>query len=359
MKYNWQQEKWPEFEFDRSEIEKLEKEFLIRSGHLGGLWQCLNSENKEHIKISILADEALKTSEIEGEIFNRDSVRSSIQKHFGLKTNRRVEPGEYGVAKMMVDTFQSYDAKLSEEKLFYWHTLICNGRDDLGVVGGYRKHEEAMQIVSGQIDRPKVHFEAPPSKNVPKEMQNFVKWIQEDSSGILVKSAIAHLYFTSIHPFEDGNGRVGRAISEYTISHSLGKPSFIMLSTQVEEQKKQYYDMLEIYSKTLKISGWILWFGRVILDAQEYSIKLFEHILAKSVLFGKIGGDINNRQEKVLLRMFDAGVEGFAGGLSAKNYATISKAPPATTTRDLADLVKKGVLTRTGERKTTRYFLNI
>lgn len=169
----------------------------------------------------MLTDEALKTSEIEGEILRRDSVRSSIGKYFGLKTSHQSEPAETGIAQMMGEIFQNPLEDITHKTLFQWHKYVCNGRTDMREIGAYRSHLEPMQVVSGQIDRPRVHFEAVPSARVMQEMDVFLKWISENKLPTLIQSAITHLYFVSIHPFEDGNGRIARVLSEYILSKKL------------------------------------------------------------------------------------------------------------------------------------------
>ena len=216
-----------------------------------------------------------------------------------------------------------------------------------------------MQVLSGVLHEPKVHFEAPPSSQIFQEMDTFIQWLEKTTLPILTRAGLAHLYFVSIHPFEDGNGRIARAISEYCISNALGQPSLLALSRQIERDRKSYYRELELNNKNMDIEPWLLWFAETALAAQEYSSKLIDHIIAKTKMLDSLSNQLNERQLRALVRMFDAGPEGFIGGLSAKNYIAITGASTPTATRDLSDLVRKGALHKTGELKGTRYWLNL
>lgn len=218
-----------------------------------------------------------------------------------------------------------------------------------------------MQVVSGPVNEPKVHFEAPPSAQVPFEMRSFLAWFEQTAPSLatLTRAGIAHLYFESIHPFEDGNGRVGRAISEKALAQSIGQPTLAALAATILARRKSYYAALEAANKENEITPWLLWFAAVAIEAQRRTIVMVEFLIDKTKLLDRLQGQLNARQEKALLRMFREGPEGFRGGLSAGKYSTITSASPATTTRDLADLVAKGALTREGERRHARYYLSI
>jgi Fic family protein len=215
-----------------------------------------------------------------------------------------------------------------------------------------------MQVVSGPIQKPKVHFEAPPSSTMQDEMTQFVSWFETAQLPALTKAGLAHFYFVCVHPFEDGNGRIARALSEKALAQALGQPSLLALSRQIEAKRKAYYDTLEASNKSLEITDWLVWFADTALAAQAYSIALIDHLITKTKMLDRLRGQLNPRQEKALIRIFDAGPDGFEGGLSAKNYMTITGTAPATARRDLGDLVSKSALIRTGERRGTRYWLN-
>lgn len=245
--------------------------------------------------------------------------------------------------------------------IFEWHRMITNGRRDLYDIGCYRTHEDAMQIVSGHIGRQRIHFEAPPSHAMTHEMDIFLKWFNDSSKTTLplARAGIAHFHFINIHPFEDGNGRISRAISEKSIAQSIGHPALLSISQTIELKKKAYYSALETHNTTCEITDWLIYFGQTILDAQEHTINMLDFVIEKAKFFDLYADELNDRQLKVIRRMFDAGYEGFIGGLSAENYITISPTSSSTATRDLQHLTEKGILLRTGERKGTRYWLNI
>lgn len=366
MIWNWQRKHWPKFAWDKEDFSEYERQFLDKAGIIHGSIQYMDHEDQETLKVDLISDEALKTSEIEGEILNRDSLQSSIRKHFGLKTdNRKVEPAEQGIAEMMVNLYQNFQTPLSPQLLFNWHEMLTNGRRDLTDLGRYRTHEDAMQVVSGEIANPKIHFEAPPSKQVNAEMKRFIEWFNQTSRGgtqelpSLLRAGIAHLYFESIHPFEDGNGRIGRAISEKALSQSLGRPTLIAISYTIEKSKKNYYAALERNNSDLEINDWLNYFCKMVLEAQDYTQSTINLLIEKGKFYRRFHGKLNERQEKVVERIFREGIHGFKGGLSAKNYMSITDAPSTTATRDLTKMVEMGVFKKTGELKSTRYYLNI
>jgi Fic family protein len=366
MRWNWQRPDWPKFSWKAARFRKAEEHFLIGAGELAGMLKHLGLADREQIAVDAIGTEAITTSEIEGEILDRASVQSSIRGQLGLKTDkRRVKPAEEGVAEMMVDLYRTFAEPLSDEMLFAWQGMLLKGRRDLKGLGRYRTGDEAMQVVSGAMYAPKVHFEAPPSSKVTKEMARFVKWFNRSAPAgaeplpPLTRAGIAHLYFESIHPFEDGNGRIGRAISEKALAQCLGTPTLTALAATILVRQKAYYEALERASKQNEVTAWLAWFAGIAIEAQRRTEARVEFLIDKTRLLDRLRGQLNERQEKALLRMLREGPEGFKGGLSAGNYATIAGASPATTTRDLADMVDKGALRRVGERRHTRYFAGI
>ena len=366
MKWNWQQKDWPDFRYDAKALNSIEEQFLHRSGLLFGAYKHISDEEKANLTVDLISNEALKTSEIEGEFLNRDSIQSSIRRNFGLETDdRKIPPAERGIAEMMVDLYKDYAKPLTHKTLYSWHEMLTTGRRDLKDVGRYRTHADPMQVVSGPIHKPVVHFEAPPSSLMKAEMKTFIDWFKKTSPKgkeplpALTRAGIAHLWFVCIHPFEDGNGRIGRAIAEKALSECLGQPVLISLSQTIQNNKKTYYSMLEESNKKNEITEWLKYFGDTILEAQDETQTLIDFVIKKARFFDKFRGQLNERQEKVILRMFQEGPKGFTGGLSAENYITISQTSRATATRDLQDLVKLGALTKTGELKSTRYYLKL
>jgi Fic family protein len=366
MAWNWEHPDWPDFTYDVAVLEPLEKRFLVHSGEFIGAFKHLGADDRDMLKIELISDEALKTSEIEGEILDRATVQSSLRQQFGLATDqRRVSPAERGIAEMMVSLYRSFAGPLTHATMFAWHTMLMSGQRDIRVVGGYRSHADPMRVVSGPIHDPTIHFEAPPSSRMQDEMDAFVTWFNETAPGGkrplpgLTRAGIAHLYFVSIHPFEDGNGRIGRAIAEKSLAQNLGQPSLIALAYTIERKRKTYYSALERSNRRTEITDWLTYFAETILQAQSTTIRRVDFYVAKAKLYQRLRGHLNERQEKVIARMFRVGIDGFEGGLSAEKYIGIAKTSRATATRDLQDLVAKGALTKTGELRHTRYHLNI
>jgi len=366
MTWNWQQPDWPNFAWNAARLAKAEEQFLLGAGVLMGTVKHLGDEDQQGLRITAMSSEALTTSEIEGEILDRDSVQSSIRRHLGLATDtRRVQPAEQGVAEMTVDLYTNATAALDKKALCDWHQMLMNGRRDIRKIGTYRNHPEPMQIVSGKTYDPTVHFEAPPSSQVPSEMNRFIEWFNGSAPQTphalspLTRAGIAHLYFESIHPFEDGNGRIGRAIAEKALAQGLGHPTLTALAATILAHRRSYYDALEAANKQNEITPWLAWFAAMALEAQQRTQAQVEFLIDKTRLLDSLRGQLNTRQDKALLRMLEEGPEGFTGGLSAANYTAITKTSPATARRDLGDLVEKNALTRTGERRGTRYHLTI
>lgn len=365
MAWIWQHRNWPDFQYDRQALVAFERDFLRKSGMFQGAMHHIGEDDKKTLAIQLISEEALKTSEIEGEILDRDSVQSSIQRQFGLKPpNRKIRPAEQGISEMMMDLYNSYDTPLDHAMLFRWHKMLTDGRRDLRDIGRYRTHDEPMQIVSNRLDEVHVHYEAPPSKAVKRDMTRFLEWyngMRNDAAmGALARAGIAHLYFESIHPFEDGNGRIGRALSEKALSQSLERPTLLALSQTIERHKKDYYAALQRNSSgEPDATDWLLYFAPLVLEAQDATQALLDFMIGKVKFYDRFAGQFNARQEKVIARLFKEGPQGFKGGLSAENYISITGAPRATATRDLQNLTSKGALTRTGELRYTRYFLNV
>jgi Fic family protein len=366
MTWNWQQPDWPKFVWNQSRLAIAEQQFLVGGGVLVGAIKHLGEENRNVLTVEAMSTEALTTSEIEGEFLDRASVQSSIRRQLGLATdNRKIAPAERGVSEMMVDLCKTFAAPLSEEMLFDWHRMLMSGRQDLTDVGRYRTGSEPMQVLSGPIGTPKIHFEAPPSAQVPSEMAQFIAWFNRTAPGgaeplvALARAGVAHLYFESVHPFEDGNGRIGRAIAEKSLAQSLGQASLTGLASTILARRARYYTALEAANKENEITNWLAWFASVTIEAQRRTIALIEFLIDRTKMLDGLSGKLNERQQKALQRMFREGPEGFKGGLSAGKYGTITGASPATTTRDLADLTEKGALIRDGERRHARYRLSI
>ncbi|MFN0117704.1 MAG: Fic family protein [Elusimicrobiota bacterium] len=366
MKWNWQQSDWPKFTWKKQLLTKAEELFLLGAGSIVGITKYLSLSDKEQFTVEIMSTEAVTTSEIEGEILNRKSVQSSICRQLGLAADKNpIEPAEQGIAEMMVDLYRGFSTPLTHQTLSRWHRMLMKGRRDLKNIGSYRSYLEPMQVVSGALHSPKIHFEAPPSSHVPAEMKRFIEWFNRtgptgrDPLPALTRSGIAHLYFVSIHPFEDGNGRLARAISEKILSQSLGAATLTVLATTILSKRNAYYDVLEEANKKNEMTRWLSWFSTTALEAQKRTAGHVEFMIEKMKFLDRLRGQLNERQEKAVMRLFREGPEGFAGGLSAKKYIAITKASAATTTRDLVGLVMKNALIKKGENRYARYYLNI
>ncbi len=366
MRWNWQHKNWPNFEYSLEGLPSYEAKFFERIGVLRGSLRHLEVNERDELKVVLISNEAYKSSEIEGEILDRNSLQSSVKKHFGLNNETiRGKPAEYGISEMMVSLYKTFQEELSHDQLFDWHSMLMNGRRDLSHIGGYRTHAEPMQIVSNVMSAPVVYFEAPPSERVPDEMDRFIDWFNQTAPGMpkeldgLLRASIALIYFESIHPFEDGNGRIGRAISEKALAQAVGEPTLLALAHLVEKRRKEYYDLLHKNSLDLDIQSWLEFFIEVILESQTYTLSLIDFLIEQNKFFHRFDDILNDRQRKVVKRIFKEGVSGFEGGLSAGNYQRITSSSSATATRDLKELVEMGALRREGRGKYTRYYLNI
>lgn len=364
MRWNWQLPDWPNFRFRQLLLAEREALFLRQGGVVIGTVRHVPEAERLPLVVELISTEALKTSEIEGELLDRDSVQSSLRRQFGLQADaRRSAPAEHGISEVLADLYRRHADPLDEATLFQWHAWLMQGRTDLHAIGGYRQHGEPMQVISGRVDAPKVHFEAPPSALVAGEMTRFCQWFNDSSPAgphplpALTRAGLAHLYFECIHPFEDGNGRIGRAIAEKALAQAAGQPSLTALSLVIQRRRKDYYAQLEAANKRLDVDTWLDWFADVVLEAQAHTLRGLDFLLANTRLWDRVRGQLNARQEKMLSRLMQAGVEGFVGGLSAGKYQALTGATPATTGRDLARLVELGALRRTGQLKGTRYWL--
>ncbi len=362
LKWNWQKEGWPHFAYDSSKISAFEQDFLLRSGYLAGSFAHLSKKDQQSISIDWMQNEAYKSTEIEGEILNHESLHASLLRNLGISTDaRRIPPAEQGISEMMIDLYQNFETPLSHEALFRWHEMILRGRLGLRDLARYRTDQTPMQIISGPVDHPKVHFEAPPQETLSQEMQIFIDWFNQTAPGgvspmaPLLRAGITHLHFISIHPFEDGNGRLARALVEKSISQTLKRPALLALSQTIQKNRKQYYLDLELNNQSNQIDHWLISFSKTILAAQKQSTYLLDFLISKTKFYQRHQDLLNPRQNKVIERIFKEGPEGFEGGLSAEKYIKITNTSRSTATRDLQDLVQKSILSQKGNLKGTRY----
>lgn len=368
MHYNWQHKNWPHFTYDLTPVQDLLYAYAQESHALKGRFTQIGETPRETM-IQLMVSEAFSTSDIEGETFDLEDLQSSIEKELGVRTKISVKDrGATGISKVMVSARQTYSEPLTEELLFYWHDLIITDsfKRKHMEIGAWRTSPDPMYIVSGVIGKEKVHFEAPPAHRVKEEMSAFIQWFNQTSPRNLsvpmpgpVRAALAHLYFESIHPFADGNGRIGRAISEKALSEDLGHPALLSLSSAIHKNKKLYYASLAQASRCeIDVTSWITYFVKTVYEAQLDSKELMTFVLNKAKFWNTHKDNLNPRQEKVLARLFQAGPSGFSHGISAQKYIRIAKCSKATATRDLLDLVEQGCLRKLPEGgRSTRYEL--
>ena len=368
MRWIWQQSDWPNFRYDQRMLEDRDHAFRLNSERLAGRFETLPIADQEDATIDLMLSEAIKTSAIEGENLDRDSVRSSL---LSLITSDTLpdtsDQKAAGAASLLVDVRKNWQTPLTHELLGKWQSMaVPEQRYTSTLRGAYRNDPTPMQIVSGPIGREKVHYEAPPAARVPDEMAGLIGWYNQSSAlngdqalpGI-ARAGVAHLWFEVIHPFDDGNGRVGRAIADHALSQSLGYPTTACLATAIEADKKSYYRQLEKASRgSLDINGWLDYFADTVIKAQAIAREEVDFVLAKTRFYETYGDQLNDRQARMVARVFAEGRKGFEGGITTKKYEAITKCPNRTASRDLSDLLAKGIIIRLpGGGRTTHYAL--
>ncbi|MFT6873779.1 MAG: Fic family protein [Parvicella sp.] len=366
MIYNWQHEDWPKFYHDTAEADELWQQFNLNAGQSSGLITGLSVADQQKVLLDNLVAEAMTTSAIEGEFFSREDVYSSIKKNLGLIPDKIVKDQKTkGIAALVVKVHETYAKPLSKTMLFSWHKMLMQGYSNINK-GKWRTGEEPMQVVSSAIGKEIVYFEAPPSHAVPDEMNRFIDWfnhtaLNKDGAIInpMIRSAIAHLYFETIHPFEDGNGRIGRAIAEKVLSQGIGSPTMFSISKEIDKDKKGYYTALKQGQGTLDLTDWLSYFIRLIINAQQDALNETLFTLKTSRFFDTYKDQLNQRQQKVIKRMVNAGHDGFEGGMTAKKFMSMTKASKATATRDLQSLYETGILIKEGGGRNIHYQLKL
>lgn len=368
MRWIWQQPDWPGFRYDQRMLEDRDMAFRIDSERLTGCFEALPIAYQEEATIDLLLSEAIKTSAIEGENLDRESVRSSL---LSLITSDTLpdtsDQKAAGAASLLVDVRKNWQVPLTHELLGKWQSMAVPEQRYTSILrGAYRNDPSPMQIVSGPYGQEKVHYEAPSAVRVPDEMAELLGWYNQSSplsgdqkiAGI-ARAGIAHLWFEVIHPFDDGNGRVGRAIADHALSQYLGYPTTACLATAIEADKKSYYQQLETASRgSLDINTWLDYFSDVVNQAQTIAREEVDFVLAKTRFYETFGDQLNDRQAKVVARVFAEGRKGFEGGITTRKYEAITKCSNRTASRDLSDLLASGIITRLpGGGRTTHYAL--
>jgi Fic family protein len=362
--YIYELPSWPDFRWNSDALAKQLAGVRLRQGRLIGRMQALGFRQQEEAVLTILTEDVLKSSEIEGEILDRDQVRSSIARRLGMDAgalpaaDRNVE----GVVEMMLDATQNFKSELTDERLFGWHaSLFPMGRSGMSriVVGAWRDEKSGpMQVVSGPVGREKVHYQAPAAERLAAEMKSFLDWFNaDDNTDPVIKAALAHLWFVTIHPFDDGNGRIARAIADMSLARSEDSSQrFYSMSAQIRLEREAYYDMLEATQKgELDITPWLEWFLDCLGRAFDGAGQTLAAVFHKANFWKKhTAAKINERQRDILNRLLD----GFEGKLTSSKWALIEKCSPDTALRDIQNLVDQGILVKDeGGGRSTSYSL--
>ena len=362
--YIWQQSDWPNFTFDKDAVMGRLSDVKLLQGRLIGTLSALGFEIQQNTALNALTEEVLHSSEIEGVLLNANSIRSSVARRLGIEIEGLPASDHYteGVVEIALDATLHYDETLDEERLFSWHgALFPTGRSGLQkiTVADWRKGKDPMLIVSGAMGKEKVHYQAPDSKDVPQEMSRLLGWIEKADCDNVVKAAIAHYWFVAIHPFDDGNGRLARTITDLLMARSDGMPHrYYSVSTEIRNRKKEYYAVLERTScGEMDVTEWILWFLDCVKGAIKTSEGRIEKVMMKSDFWDKHRDiTINERQRKVVDMLFGD----FEGKLNTSKWAKICKCSQDTALRDINDLIEKGILRKTAEGgRSTNYELRI
>lgn len=345
--YIHETDSWPIFTWGRTRTDPKLAAINKATGYLDGILSAIGFDVKERVAVEAYTHDIVASSEIEGLLINSDQVRSSIARRMGIKITGEVPYGHYveGIVEMMLDAVQGYDKPLTNDRLFGWHCCLFpggrSGYEEINV-GKYRVDE--MSVISGALDREKVHYRAPSPDRVQKEMDVFLKWFNDPSTPRdYIKSAVAHFWFVSIHPFDDGNGRIGRAIADMALSQADNSPRrYFSMSRQIGQEKNKYYDILERCQKgTTDLTAWIEWYLDCMLRAIKGAEEMLSSILDKAVFWQNHSqADINERQRTVLNIFLDED----KGKLTAKRWAKLAKVSPDTAVRDVQYLTEIGIL---------------
>jgi len=363
--YIYQQSDWPKFKWDSNAILLSLSNVRHMQGKLAGKMETLGFKLRNEAVLETLTTEVIKTSEIEGQILDLDQVRSSIARKLGIEVSGLVPSDRNvdGIVEMMLDATQNYKRALTTDRLFGWHSsLFPSGRSGMYkiIAGKWRDDSTGpMQVVSGALGKEKVHFEAPPAKEIRKEMKSFISWFNKvPDQDLILKSAIGHLWFVTIHPFEDGNGRIARALSEMLLTRSDETPQrFYSMSSQIRAERKGYYTILEKTQKgNLDITEWLVWYLKCLADAIISSDVILSKVLNKHRFWIKYSSEtLNSRQILMINKLLD----NFEGLLTTSKWAKVAKCSQDTALRDIQDLMNKNILQKNPSGgRSTNYVLN-
>ncbi|MDR6856563.1 Fic family protein [Variovorax guangxiensis] len=372
-RYIWQLPDWPKLHFDVAAASPVLLRARERQGQVRGMARAIGLDEMQNIEREVWTHEALATAAIEGERLELAAVRSSVLRHLGQADSGPYSRHVDGLVEIMQDANAGFEQPLDADRLCRWQSALFPG-GTMGIrriaVGRFRDHEDPMQIVSGLPGKEVVHYTAPPSSSVPREMEAFLAWFAATTprrgalpplDGI-ARAGIAHLWFETIHPFEDGNGRIGRAIADMALAQDLGAPTRLYcLSRQLLADRRGYYDALAAAQVgSTDVTGFVQWFADAFGQACNRSMDLIQDTLDKSRFWATHAQQaLNERQRQLVRCLLDAGDGGFLGGLNVDKYLKMAKTSKATATRDLSDLVQRGLLHTSGQGKALRYYLSV
>lgn len=368
IQYIWQLDNWPRLTWDTERLLAPLGECRLEQGKLLSRISGLGFNLDSQAQAEILVEETIQTSAIEGEQLDVRSVRSSVARRLGLPSagmpvDRRIDD----LVSVLLDATQNFDTPLTPERLWGWQAaLFPSGYSGMHKikVGGWREGAEPMRVVSGPVGREKVHFEAPPSGQLDKEMSRFLSWWDESAGKVegIIRAAVAHFWFITIHPFEDGNGRIARALTDLALAQDdRQRQRYYSLSTQIMAERESYYDILERSQKgTCDITEWLVWFLGAFATAIARSEDILNGVFSKSEFWRTHAQEkLTDRQKKVINRLLDEGPEGFVGGMTTQKYASMTHCSRATAFRELDQLTELGILRREGQGRAVRYELRM
>lgn len=361
--YIHQTKDWPHFSWDKDVINVKLANVNKAAGFLAGRLSAIGFDAQMSAAVETLTHDILASSEIEGVVLNSNQVRSSVARRMGVHIIGDVEPSHYieGVVEMMMDATRKYDQPLTDDRLFGWHNcLFPTGRSGMESINVGKYRIDSMEVVSGTLDREKVHYQAPAADAVPAEMKQFLDWFNADSTPKdYIKSAVAHFWFVSIHPFDDGNGRISRAIADMALSQADDSSlRFFSISRQINKDKRRYNDILERCQKGgCDITFWIDWYLDCMLRAIESAGEMLSSILDKSIFWQTHSQVVVSDRQKSALNIY---LDGYSGKLNVKNWAKQVKVSDDTAARDVKDLVEKGILVpKPGRVRDVSYGISI
>ncbi|WP_313224907.1 Fic family protein [Stutzerimonas nitrititolerans] len=365
----WQQTDWPNFTWQAEPLAPLLRACTQAQGRLLGMLGAVGSDTEAQSSLDALLQNIVTSSAIEGEQLNVGSVRSSLARRLGISEEGRVSARSEGLAELLLDATSAHQQPLDLQRLYRWHCWLFPDEDNLlarRLRVGTLRGKEPMQVVSGRLDRPNVHFEAPPRAGLEEQLSNFLTWFESsrNDAGLdpLLRAGIAHFWFVTLHPFDDGNGRLTRAITDMALAQ--GEPQairFYTMSASILNDRAGYYRLLETSQKgSLDITAWLQWFLGTLLKSLEQALARIDRVLAKARFWQAHRTDaLPPEQIKVLNRLLDGGEKGFEAGISAAQYQSVAQVSKATATRHLSDLLEKGCLRRLpGGGRSTRYQIN-